>query len=163
VANASDTLRVGDTAPDFTLTDAASGQEFRQSQWAGRDVLLVFFRGTWCPFCRQQMRTLTERHAELCASGVQVVGVVCQSAASAGRWVRANPLPFPLLVDETRAVAKAYGVHYWLSAEGFNLARPSLFILDGAGKITFRYVGRNMRDLPVTTVLERFIGLLAES
>jgi peroxiredoxin len=106
------------------------------------------------------MRLLTQNHGRLQASGIVVVGVVCQNFASVTRWITANPLPFPLLVDERREVARAYGVHYWLSAEGFNLARPSLFVLDAGGQITFRYVGRNMRDLPVTTVLERFVGLL---
>ena len=147
-------------APDFTLPDAASGQDYRLLQWRGRDVLLVFFRGTWCPFCREQMRVLTQSHAQLHGGGIQVVGVVCQNKASVARWVAANPLPFPLLVDETRQVARAYGVHYRVSLEGFNLARPSLFVIDGGGRITFRHVGRNMRDLPVTTVLERFVGLL---
>lgn len=154
------TSKVGDTAPDFTLPDGATGQERHLAQWVGQDVLLVFFRGTWCPFCRRQMRVLTENHARLTAGGVQVVGVVCQEAASVRRWLHNNPLPFPLLVDESRAVAKAYGVHYWLSWEGFNLAKPSLFILDRTRKITFGHVGAHMRDLPLTLVLERFIAFL---
>lgn len=154
--------QVGDTAPDFTLPGGADGQEFSLRQWDGREVLLVFFRGTWCPFCREQMRVLTENHARLAGAGVPVAGVVCQGAASVRRWLAANPLPFPLLVDESRAVAKAYGVHYWLSPEGFNLARPSLFVLDRGRRILFRHVGRNMRDLPVTAVLERFVGFLED-
>ena len=152
--------KVGDTAPDFTLPAAMDGQEYRLRQWAGQDVLLVFFRGTWCPFCREQMQILRERHDTLAAAGVQVVGVVCQNRASVRRFLEAAPLPFPLLVDARRDVAHAYGVHYWLSLEGFHLAKPALFILDGAGRITFRYVGANMGDLPLTSVLERFIGFL---
>ena len=153
-------VAVGDAAPDFTLADAASGDEYRLRQWAGQDVLLVFFRGTWCPFCREQMRLLAREHELLAARGVQVVGVICQRATSVRTWVEANPLPFPLLADERRTVARAYGVHYWLSWDGVNLARPALFILDREQKITFRYVGANMRDLPLTTVLERFLGYL---
>ena len=151
---------VGEAAPDFALPDAATGAECRPAQFAGRDVLVVFFRGTWCPFCRQQMRVLTENYPRLERARVQVLGVVCQSPASVRRHLDANPLPFPLLVDARREAAKAYGVHYYLSWDGVNLARPSLFVLDGEGRITFRYVGGNMRDLPVTSVLERFVRLL---
>ena len=152
--------QVGDPAPDFRLPDAVTGTEYRPAQFAGRDVLLVFFRGTWCPFCRQQMRVLKENHPRLERAGVQVLGVVCQSPASVRRYLAGAPLPFPLLVDERREAARAYGVHYRLSWDGVNLARPSLFVLDGEGRITFRYVGGNMRDLPVTSVLERFVRLL---
>lgn len=155
---------VGDLAPDFTLPDAAGGGAVSLSAPAGAeaDVLLVFFRGTWCPFCREQMRALSVYHATLDRAGVRVIGVVCQSADSVGRHVGANPLPFPLLADETRETARAYGVHYWVSRQGFNLATPSLFILDRARRITFRHVGRGMSDLPVTAVIERFASALAE-
>lgn len=151
---------VGASAPDFALPDPMTGQIVHLADSRGRDVLLVFFRGTWCPFCREQLRVLTENDARLKAAGIATVGVVCQSAGTVRRYLQSAPVPFPLLVDETRAVAKAYGVHYWLSLEGFNLANPSLFILDRAGNITFAHRGRNMRDLPVTDVLERFVALL---
>jgi len=153
---------VGDEAPDFTLPDAATGEAIHLAEFRGRDVLLVFFRGTWCPFCRAQMRVLTENYDALSRAGIQVLGVVCQRRASVARYLRASPLPFPLLADEGRAVAKSYAVHYWLSAEGFNLAKPAMFVLNRDGRITFRHVGANMRDLPLTTVLERFVGLLGQ-
>lgn len=155
-------VAVGTPAPDFTLPDPASGGEVRLSAFRGRDVLLVFFRGTWCPFCREQMRFLSENHARLSAAGIAVVGVVCQSAASVRRHLEANPLPFPLVVDESREAAKHYGAHYWLSLEGFNLANPSLFIVDAAGNLSFAYVGRNMRDLPVSRVLDKFLSFLGD-
>ena len=154
------TPAVGDIAPGFTLPDGVTRQEYRLAQWAGQDVLLVFFRGTWCPFCREQMRVLRDNHDRLHAGGVQAVGVICQSAGSVRRYLTANPLPFPVLVDESRNVAKTYGVHYWLRWEGINLATPSVFVIDSAGRVTFAHVGRNQTDLPVTAVIERFAGFL---
>jgi peroxiredoxin Q/BCP len=153
-------LRVGETAPEFTLPDGATGAPVALAAVSGgRDTLLVFFRGTWCPFCREQMRVLTASQNRLARAEVSVVGVVCQSAGSVRRFLEARSLPFPLLVDESRSVAKAYGVHYRLSWEGFNLAAPSLFVLDRTGRITFCHVGAHMRDLPLLPILERFVGL----
>ena len=151
---------VGGVAPDFALPDPVSGATVSLATYRGNDVLLVFFRGTWCPFCREQLRILTENDARLKAAGIAVIGVVCQSASSVRRYLESAPISFPLLVDEKRDVAKAYRVHYWLSLEGANLANPSLFILDRDGRITLAYRGRNMRDLPVAEVLEKFIALL---
>lgn len=155
-------LCVGDSAPAFSLPDGATGRVLTLANAfaAGPNVMLVFFRGTWCPFCREQMRVLTESQCRLDAAGIAVVGVVCQSAGSVRRFLEAHPLPFPLLVDQRRSVAKAYGVHYYVSSEGFNLARPSIFLLDTDRRITFAHVGRGMRDLPVTSVIERFVGFL---
>ena len=153
----------GETAPDFALPDAATGATVSLRAHAeGRDCVLVFFRGTWCPFCREQMRVLTESHPRLTAANIAVLGVVCQGRGSVGRYLASAPLPFPLLADETRAVAKQYGVHYWLSPEGINLANPALFILDKNACLTFAHIGRGMGDLPVTAVLTKFVGLLGE-
>lgn len=154
---------VGQIAPDFALPDPATNKTERLSDRRGQDVLLLFLRGTWCPFCREQLKVLSAAHDKLTAAGIAVLAVSCQSAASIGRFVRGNPLPFPLLADERREVAKAFGVHYYLSLEGFNLANPSLFILDKEGVVTFAYIGRNMADLPLTTILEKFVTFVNDS
>ena len=106
------------------------------------------------------MAFLSQNHATLQRAGIAVVGIVCQNPASVKNYLLQHPLPFPLLVDAVRTVAKAYGTHYWFSLEGVNLARPSLFILNSAQKITYAHVGRHMRDLPVTYIVEKLIGLL---
>ncbi|MBC8104617.1 MAG: redoxin domain-containing protein [Cytophagales bacterium] len=155
-------LSVGESAPDFDLPDTVCGSTIRLSGLQGESVLLVFFRGTWCPYCRKQMDVLTTSQPRLIAAGIQTLGIVCQSAGSVERYLRDHPIPFPLLVDETRAAAKQYGVHYWLSREGFNLANPSLFILDREHRILFAYRGKNMSDLPVAAVLDKFVGLLED-
>jgi peroxiredoxin Q/BCP len=155
-------LPVGAVAPDFTLTDPMTGRSVSLSDYAGSDRMLVFFRGTWCPYCRDQMHLLAENQGRLAAAGIALLGVVCQASASVRRYLDAHPLPFPLLPDETRNVARSYGVHYWVSYEGINLAQPSLFIVDRAGIVTFAHRGRNMRDLPVSAVIEKFIGFLGD-
>jgi peroxiredoxin len=155
-------VTVGMTAPDFTLPDALTGRDTRLSDFHGKDVLLVFFRGTWCPFCREQMRLLAENHDRLFAAGIAVLGVLCQNRGTVRRHLEKEPLPFPLLPDESRRVAREYGVHYWLTYEGFNLAHPSLFILDRQGRVAFAHVGKNMADLPVGTILNKFLQFLGD-
>lgn len=151
---------IGASAPDFCLKQGADESTIRLSEYAGQCVLLVFFRGTWCPNCRLQFRVLCENQERFRKAGVAPVGVICQNAASVQRFLRDNPLPFPLLVDSSRMVAKQYGVHYWLSYEGFNLANPALFILDGERRVLFAYRGKNQRDLPISAILEKFTALL---
>ena len=151
---------VGAQAPDFCLKQGSDKSTVRLSDYDGRYVLLVFFRGTWCPNCRLQFRVLCENQERLKRAGIAVVGVVCQNAGSVQRYLKSNPLPFPLLIDDSRAVAKQYGVHYWFSYEGFNLANPAIFILDEERNILFAYRGKNQSDLPISSVLEKFTDLL---
>lgn len=156
-------VAVGDIAPDFALANAATGETVRLSDLRGQDVLLLFFRGTWCPHCRDQMRLLAASYERLAGGGIVPLGVLCQSQEGVKRYLDTNPLPFPLLPDESRQVARAYGVHYWLTYEGFNLAHPALFILDRQGTVTFAHIGRNMSDLPVGDILDKFLQFLSES
>lgn len=149
----------GSVAPDFTLPDGATGEERTLAELsAGHDTLLVFFRGTWCPFCRDQMTVLAENEERLRRAEVRVVGVVCQGRGSVGRFLAGRPLPFPLLCDERRTVARTYGTHYWLAWEGAHLSHPALFVLDTHRRVTFAHVGRGMADLPVSAILEKILG-----
>lgn len=154
-------LRVGDQLPTFELPDPASGKIFDSRELAGSDALILFLRGTWCPYCREQLAVLSARCDALAAAGVRVVAISCQSAESLKRYSSGNPMPFPVLADESRATAKAFGVHYWWRWDGFNLAHPSLFIVDREGKASFSHVGKSMNDLPVGFILDKFAALLA--
>ncbi|MBC8143836.1 MAG: AhpC/TSA family protein [Armatimonadetes bacterium] len=151
---------LGQTAPAFTLADPVTGETVSLSGYVGRDVLLIFLRGTWCPYCVAQLETLKQNFAALQDAQIAVVAVVCQSQWSVRLSLRASPLPFPLLCDGARTVARAYGTHYWLSHEGFNLSHPALFILDKQQTVTFAHVGRSMSDLPLSVILEKFLGFL---
>jgi peroxiredoxin len=151
---------VGTTAPDISLTDPQTGQIAHLSDYRGKDVLLVFFRGTWCPLCRDQMTVLSENHARLAQAGIVLLGVICENPVTVRHYLKNNPLPFPLFLDGSRTAAKAMGTHYWLTHEGFNLSHPALFVLDRNGVISFAHIGRNMSDLPVAVILEKFLGFL---
>ncbi len=63
-------------------------------------------------------------------------------------WLAVNPLPFPLLVDETRDAAKAYGVYKVLGLDGINIARPATFLVAPGGDIVWEHIGENKTDRP---------------
>lgn len=154
---------VGATAPPFALPNAYTGETVRLADYAKRPLVLVFFRGTWCPYCRAQMRFLQNGYSDLQKAGIGLVGIVCQNRSSVKRYLQTNPLPFPLLVDGRRDIARLYGTYYRFGPEGFHLSHPAVFIVGEDGCVSFAHVGRNMRDLPVERVLERFVSFLKES
>ena len=80
--------------------------------------------------------------------GAHLIGILGQSAGGVSKFVASNPISFPLLVDADRAVIKAYGVYNFLWFDAFNIARPSIFLIDAGGIVRRIFVGESQRDRP---------------
>ncbi len=62
------------------------------------------------------------------------------------KYLAQHPVSFPFLLDEDRAVTKAYGIYHWLAHDAINIARPATFIVDRKGRLRFVYVSSDQRD-----------------
>lgn len=51
-------IKIGDIAPDFTLSDNSGKQVTLSEAVKTAPVVLVFYRGSWCPFCARQLADL---------------------------------------------------------------------------------------------------------
>src|SRR5262249_3377800 len=75
------------------------------------------------------------------------------------RFFTKHPVSFPFLLDEDRAVTKAYGVHNPLALDAINIAKPATFVVDRGGVVRFIYVGANQLDrAPVEQVMSAVRG-----
>lgn len=125
--------QVGDRAPDFELNGTEG--PFRLSDHRGERVLLLFYPGDETPVCTKQFCSYRDRAADMSALGATVVGVSAQSVESHERFRDHHGLTVPLLADEDRAVAKAYGV----TAPGLGTRRATI-VLDEEGVVRYRHV-----------------------
>ncbi len=62
------------------------------------------------------------------------------------KFLAEHPISFPFLLDEDRAVTKAYGIYHRLALDAFNIARPATFVADRKGILRFVYVSSNQKD-----------------
>ena len=82
------------------------------------------------------------------------IGVVCiaaqkmDSITGAKKFVEEHSYRFPILFDETREIAKAYGVYHFVGLDAYRIARPAAFILDPEGSIEWIAVSPNQVELP---------------
>lgn len=153
----SDTLKPGDTAPDFTLP-APDGTPVTRSAFQGEDALLLhFFRGTWCLQCRAQIARLLEDSAEIQRRGARLLGVAVQKRNRLQAFLKDNPHPFLILADEGREQAKAWGVYQPFGIDGFRIARPSVFFIGADQRIRYIHVGNNQFDRPSREELFRIV------
>lgn len=80
--------------------------------------------------------------------GLSVAVVAGQRAEAVAAYLKANPLPFPFLIDPDRQVIKAYGVHHLIGLDAFNMARPASFFIDRQGVVQFLHVSSNQFERP---------------
>jgi peroxiredoxin len=113
------------SAPDFTLKDAVSGQNYSLKQFRGKVVVLNFYTYL-CKPCREEMPALNQLDQEFKGQGLQVIGIGLASTAEQLRSLAQQlGTSYPVLVgtDET---GKAYGNVEFV---------PTTFIIDRQGNI----------------------------
>jgi thioredoxin-dependent peroxiredoxin len=124
---------VGDPAPDFELP-GTGGKTYRLADYRGRKVILAFYPGDFTMVCTRQFCSYRDQGERLDGLGADVLGISPQSVDSHERFVEEKRLNVPLLADEDKSVARAYGV----LAGG--RVRRSIFIVDEEGVVRHRKV-----------------------
>ena len=72
-----------------------------------------------------------------------------------GTYLEKHPISFPFLLDEDRAVTKAYGLHHVFGTDALNIAHPATLVIDRGGIVRYIYRGDNQHDrAPIDGVLK---------
>ncbi len=138
-------LEVGARAPAFHLQTATQTVESSNALRSG-PLVLVFYIGDYCMFCRQQLTALQAHLGEFQAAGATVWAVSVDPVSTSAALATALHVSFPLPSDPDLHVVRAFGVE---TAGDAHVALPSVFVLapDGAGgRVAYRHVGANQAD-----------------
>jgi len=138
-APTSTTLKVGDSAPDFTLPSTA-GKPVKLSDFKGKkNVVLAFFPAAFTGGCTKEMQAYQLGGTKFEANDTQVFGVSTDNTPSQKEFAKQLSLTFPLLSDfAERKVSKDYGV---LKQEA-GVDNRITFVIDKQGKITYMESGK---------------------
>jgi methyl-accepting chemotaxis protein len=79
---------------------------------------------------------------------VQIVPILAQRADAVRRYIEETGVPFDILIDESREVAKAYAVWHRIGLDAWNIARPAVFLIDQAGRVRYSFVAGSQREYP---------------
>jgi len=152
----------GSNAPTITALDPQTGAEVGFSYPTQGFTLILFLRGTWCIYCGEQLKALAEHRDRLEQAGFRIACISPENPGALLTYQKRTGLNVPLYSDTSRRAAKAFGVHYWLRYDGFNLAHPALFIMAPDGSTLVSYVSKSMADLPVGHLLEKFLSFMEQ-
>lgn len=108
----SDALKSGTAAPDFILPTADGAPLRLYDQLKSGPVVLVFFRGGWCPFCETYLRGLQRELPYFQELGAQLIAVSPQLPDGSLQTSVDHALDFPLVTDTGLKTAHQYGLVY---------------------------------------------------
>jgi peroxiredoxin len=109
-------LRVGERAPAFRLPDARGELVQLDQQLLGGPVVLLFYRGHWCPFCSLTLQAYSASLEAFTSLRARVIAISPQSPSATQKTAADTGVHFPLLSDVGSHVARAYGLAYDLPA-----------------------------------------------
>lgn len=126
--------KVRDRAPDFTLHDQLGRQVSLAGELEQGPVVLIFYRGEWCPYCNMMLHTYGLRAADFSERGARLVAVSPQTPDNSLTMAEKHSLEFPVLSDEGGKVIGTYGLMY--DVEG-----QSRELLEAVGNDVARFNG----------------------
>jgi peroxiredoxin Q/BCP len=124
-------LSVGSQAPDFALPDQADKVR-TLNEFKGKYVVLYFYPKDNTPGCTKQACQLRNNFDEFKKQNIVILGINYDSPKVHKRFAQQHNLPFTLLSDSNKLVAKQYGAKSW-----WFLPFPSrmTFVIDPQGAI----------------------------
>lgn len=152
-------LELGVLAPDFSAIDQ-NGVEFTLSEALKKEVVVImFYRGQWCPACNKQLSSIQEKIEEINAKGARLVAVSPEKPELIQATIEKTAAEFPLFYDEDYEISEAYQVLFLpkenqissydkiganlKDAHSDNSKRlpvPATYIIDKSGKIVWKHV-----------------------
>jgi peroxiredoxin len=105
-------LKPGQKAPSFTLSDQHGATVSSAELLAKGPLVVSFFRGTWCPYCNEEIAALAQAYPRIREAGAELVAISPQSTENAHAYRSEHPVPFRILVDPNFAIAEAFGVSH---------------------------------------------------
>ena len=130
-------LRVGEQAPEFDVVGHQAGQSrrLRLSDFRGqKNVVLYFYPRDFTPVCTQEVCGFRDAFEELASKDTEVIGVSVDDDASHERFAERYRVPFALVSDPDKSLARSYGAVSFLRDLLRSTARLT-YVIDKQGRI----------------------------
>jgi peroxiredoxin len=156
---ASHALKVGDPMPAFLLPNAEGHLVFSDDLLNRGSLVVNFFRGIWCPYCRRTLETLEVALPRIQSAGGQLVALTPDTGSHLAGTKRKHGLTYEVLSDVDGAVGLQCGVLFRApdlyrqllasvgvdlserhGNEGWLIPMPATFVVDRAGVIRYAFV-----------------------
>jgi peroxiredoxin len=163
-AKEADGLEVGATVENFTAQGTKGTFKLSEELKKG-PIVLIFYRGQWCPICNRHLSELQDSLKVIEAKGAQVIAVSPEKPEYLEKTKLKTNADFNLLFDENYTIANTFGVLFRpdsMSRVMYNtmlgaklkeahsddsqqLPIPATYIIDKHGKVVWRHFDPNFK------------------
>ena len=160
-------LFINSKAPDFKGTDQKNEEVRLKDLLKKGNVVLIFYRGQWCPYCNRQLSRLEDSLQFILDKGAQLVAVTPEKPESISKTIEKTKAHYPIIFDKDLKIMKAYNVAFEVPENTLNrymsggldivsnngsngkyLPVPAVYIINQQMEIIYRFFDTDYKKRP---------------
>jgi len=157
-------LKVGDKAPEFNAEDQDGKAVSLKKALEKGPVIVLFYRGQWCPFCNKQLSHYNDSLALLTQKGATIFAVTPETAENVKKTVTKTKAAFSIIEDKGLTIMNSYNVSFAVDEKtvekykgygidfdkangnnGANLPVPATYIIGQDGLVKYVFFNTDYR------------------
>ncbi|MBO9692077.1 peroxiredoxin-like family protein [Chryseobacterium sp.] len=158
-------IQIGEQIPEFSMPNAYGKKIDSEEILKNGKMILVFYRGSWCPYCNLELKFLQDNIFRIKERNAALVAISPQSPDHSLTMAEKNNLEFEVLTDYNNDFAKKLGIVFQLQdfvlpyyqnlgidLSLFNhnkentLPVPAVFVVDKNSTIVYKFLEVNYMD-----------------
>ncbi len=159
-----DPIKVGELVPDATLVDVDGRDVKLLGLVKAKPTIVIFYRGSWCPYCNTQLGELKTIEGKLAQMGYQLIAISPDLPENLKSSIEKHKLTYTILSDSKAEAAIAFGLgfrvddalyakylNYDINLEDASgekhhiLPVPAALVINAVGKVHFAYVNSDYK------------------
>jgi len=152
-------ILIGAVLPNAELKDENGSVVNLSNVINSKPTILVFYRGSWCPFCNKHLEALAKSQEEIIKLGYQIVAISPDDYQNLKPMVKTDSLNYKLYSDPDGKLIQQIGLAFKASDKTKSyiatktigktteiLPVPTLMIVNGKSEILFEYVNPDVKN-----------------
>lgn len=151
-------LNVGDAAPEIIVTTAENKKIALSEYYKKQAVVIIFYRGFWCPVCNKHLSEFAEKSKLIEATGAKLIAITSESYDNVSKTKEQTGANFSIISDIDGSIRNAFDVNFKVTEDyqaiiqdkfqvsiaetnankQAELPVPATFIIDKNGKIIYK-------------------------
>jgi peroxiredoxin len=161
-------LFINSKAPDFKAKDQSGVEVALKDLRKKGPVVVVFYRGNWCPYCNKALTRFSDSLQYITAKGAQLVAITPEAAEGVAKTIEKTKAVFPIISDVNMKIANGYKVAFKVDDRTLGryknadidllatnqqkdqayLPIPAVYVINKEGSVTYRFFNDDYKKRP---------------
>jgi len=157
-------LFINSKAADFRAKDQNGNEVNLKDLRKKGPVVVIFYRGYWCPYCNKELKRLNDSLQLITAKGATLIGITPEGKEGIDSTIAKTGATFSIISDEGMKISNDYGVTFKVDDKlvsryknfGVDLLKnnnqkeamlpvPAVYVINRDGAVTFRFFNEDYK------------------